>query len=149
MSSSGMEMTVDDATLDQIRRAEKDFRGAVNFEAKEKIDGRTCDRYAYSVRTGGPVPTNETGTLWLSDSVPFGIVRQVAEVFRQDGTKLSGFEMQLQEIGVDQSLAEPLPKPDQLTKHPSSPPQSLCKTAIEREKSALRSWLLRDRPAAV
>jgi len=100
MSSGGMDMQVDDATLDQIRQAEKDFRGAVTFEKTEKIDGRTCDRYTYSLRTLGRMPTTEKGTLWLSDSVPFAIVRQVAEVFRTNGTKLSGFLMQLQDTGT-------------------------------------------------
>ena len=100
MSSSGMEMQVDDSTLNQIRQAEKDFRGAVTFEKTEKIDGRACDRYAYSLRTLGPVPTIEKGTLWLSDSVPFAIVRQVADVFRPNGTKLSSFTMQLQNTGT-------------------------------------------------
>jgi hypothetical protein len=116
MSSGGMEMSVDDATLDQIRRAEKDFRGAVTFEAAETIEGRRCDRYAYSLRTEGPVPTKETGTLWLSDSVPFGIVRQSAEVFRPDGTKISSFEMRLQESGFDQSLAETSARPEPAAK---------------------------------
>ena len=46
-------MQVDDATLDQIRQAEKDFRGVVTFEKTEKMDGRTCDRYTYSLRTLG------------------------------------------------------------------------------------------------
>ena len=61
------------------------------------------DRYTYSLRTHGPVPTIETGTLWLSDSVPFAIVRQVAEVFRPNGTKLSSFVMQLQDSGTGTS----------------------------------------------
>jgi hypothetical protein len=100
MSSSGMDMQVDDSTLEQIRQAEKDFRGAVTFEKTEKIDGRTCDRYTYSLRTHGRVPTVEKGTLWLSDSVPFAIVRQVADVFRPNGTKLSSFTMQLQDTGT-------------------------------------------------
>jgi hypothetical protein len=104
MSSRGMDMTVDDATLAQIRQAEKDFRGAVTFQATEKIHSRTCDRYAYSLRTVGPVPTIEKGTLWLSDSVPFGIVRQVAEVFRPNGTKLSSFSLQLEGTGFSRSL---------------------------------------------
>jgi hypothetical protein len=103
MSSSGMVMQVDEATLNQIRQAEKDFRGVVTFEKTEKMDGRTCDRYTYSLRTHGPVPTIETGTLWLSDSVPFAIVRQVAEVFRPNGTKLSSFVMQLQDCGTGTS----------------------------------------------
>ena len=100
MSSSGMDMQVDDATLHQIRQAEKDFRGAVTFEKTEKIDGRTCDRYTYSLRTRRSSADVEKGTLWLSDSVPFAIVRQVAEVFRPNGTKLSGFVMQLQDTGT-------------------------------------------------
>jgi hypothetical protein len=99
MSSRGMDMTVDDATLAQIRQAEKDFRGVVTFQETEKIDGRTCDRYAYSLRTAGPVPTIEKGTLWLNGSVPFGIVRQVAEVFKPNGTKLSSFSLQLEGTG--------------------------------------------------
>jgi hypothetical protein len=103
MSSSGMVMQVDDATLNQIRQAEKDFRGVVTFEKTERMDGRICDRYTYSLRTHGPVPTIETGTLWLSGSVPFAIVRQVAEVFRPNGTKLSSFVMQLQDSGTGTS----------------------------------------------
>lgn len=121
MSSGGLEMAVDKETLNQIRRSEKDFRGAVTYEATEKIDGRTCDRYAYSLRPRGQVPTKETGTLWLSDSVPFGIVRQVAEVFKQDGTKISGFEMQLQDSGVNQLLAETQPKPNPPERAPAQP----------------------------
>ena len=107
MSSGGMDMQVDEATLDQIRQAEKDFRRAVTFEKTEKIDGRTCDRYTYSIKTVGPTPTMEKGTLWLSDSVPFAIVRQVAEVFRTNGTKLSGFVMQLQDTGAGGSSSGP------------------------------------------
>ena len=111
MASGGMDMTVDNATLSQIRQAEKDFRGAVTFETTEKIDGRTCDRYAYSIRTLGTVPTIEKGTLWLSDSVPFAIVRQVAEVFRPNGTKLTAFTMQLQGSGISGALSRPQPSP--------------------------------------
>ena len=122
MSSSGMDMQVDDATLRQIRQAEKDFRGAVTFEKTEKIDGRTCDRYAYSLRTLGAAPTIEKGTLWLSDSVPFAIVRQVAEVFRPNGTKLSGFVMQLQDTGTRASSPasrKALPPPEDAPAKPS------------------------------
>ncbi len=121
MSSGGMELNVDEATLGQIRQAEKDFRGAVTFVATETIDGRRCDRYAYTLRTEGPVPTSEKGTLWLSDSVPFGIVRQTAEVFRPDGTKLSSFEMRLQETGFDQSLTAQAARPSPPAKTPVQP----------------------------
>jgi hypothetical protein len=122
MSSSGMDLEVDAETLDHIRQAEKDFRGAVTFEKTEKIDGRTCDRYTYSLRTLGSVPTIEKGTLWLSDSVPFAIVRQVADVFRPNGTKLSSFTMQLQNTGKDASSGSraTLPSPqDALVEPPA------------------------------
>jgi hypothetical protein len=121
MSSSGMDMRVDDATLGQIRQAEKDFRGTVTFEKTEKIDGRTCDRYTYSLRTVGPVPTMEKGTLWLSDSVPFATVRQVAEVFRTNGSKLSSFVMQLQDTGTAGSSSGPRRTPAPPLNTPEKP----------------------------
>jgi hypothetical protein len=121
MSSSGMEIRVDDATLDQIRQAERDFRGAVTFEKTEKIVGRTCDRYTYSLRTLGPVPTMEKGTLWLSDSAPFAIVRQVAEVFRTNGSKLSSFVMQLQDSGTAASSSGPRRTPAPPQNAPGKP----------------------------
>ncbi len=106
MNYNGADMPVDEATLAIIRESSKDFRGAVTFEAAEKIGGRTCDRYAYSLKTGGPGPTLETGKLWLDPTVPFAIVRQVAKATKEDGTPISEFDMQLQETGLNQLIAE-------------------------------------------
>ena len=99
MKTGSVVMPVDATTLDAIKKGSKDFRGAVSFEAEEKVDGHTCDRYAYSVVIAGPVPSKETGQLWLDATVPFGIVRQVAKSFNADGSVSSSFEIKLQETG--------------------------------------------------
>lgn len=99
MIAGGAEIPIDATTLDTIRKASKDFRGAVTFEAIEKIDGRNCDRYAYSVTTAGPAPGKETGRLWLDPTVPFGIVRQTAKSYNADGSVASSFDMRLQDTG--------------------------------------------------
>ena len=99
MKSGGVEMPVDANTLDVIKKGSKDFRGAVSFEAEEKVDGHTCDRYGYTVVIAGPVPSKETGQLWLDATVPFGIVRQVAKSFNADGSVASSFEIKLQNTG--------------------------------------------------
>jgi len=111
MNCGGAEMAVDPKTLETIRQSEKDFRGAVTFEASEKIDGHVCDRYAYSIKISGPSPAQESGRLWLDPAVPFGIVRQVARVSNSDGKLTSEFEMRLQETGLNQALAVATPAP--------------------------------------
>ncbi len=101
LNYNGNDVPVDEATLAVVKDGSKDFRDAVTFEVTEKIGERTCDRYAYSVKTGGPEPTVESGQLWLDASVPFAIVKQVAKVTRNDGQKVTDFEMLLQGIGLN------------------------------------------------
>jgi len=104
MQAGSMEMPVDAATLDAIKKGSKDFRGAVTFEAVEQVDGHACDRYGYSVAIPGPTPSKEQGQLWLDATVPFGIVRQVAKSFNADGSIASSFEINLQKTGRVQSI---------------------------------------------
>lgn len=48
---------------------------ALVFEATETIDGKDTDRYSYTIQTpAGP----ESGKYWLSDKVPFGIVKHTS-----------------------------------------------------------------------
>lgn len=106
MVSNGNEMPIDEKTLETIRRSSKDFGGAVTFEGVENIGSRSCDRYAYSLKSGGPSLTLETGKLWLDPSLPFAVVRQVAKVVKVDGTTLTEFDMKLQDTGLNQLIAE-------------------------------------------
>jgi hypothetical protein len=105
MNYAGAEMAVDDKTLELIRQGTKDFKGALTFEASEKIDGHTCDRYAYSIKIAGPAPTQETGKLWMDPSVPFGIVRQSARATDPSGKLVVEFDMRLTDTGLNQALA--------------------------------------------
>lgn len=104
-AGGGPKMNVDAETLGMIREGEKDFRGAVTFEAAEKMNGRMCDKYAYSLRTAGPSPTCETGELWLDAAVPFAIVRQSAKITKEDGAPVTDFDMRLQDTGLNQAIA--------------------------------------------
>jgi len=105
MEFSGMKMPVDNTTLDAIRKGSKDYRGGVTFEGSETIDGRSCDRYAYSISIAGPAPSKEAGKLWLDPTLPFGIVRQTAKVLKDDGSVASEYEIKLTGSGLDQSMA--------------------------------------------
>jgi len=121
---NGMDMPVDADTLKTIHESEKDFRGHVTFEGAEKIEGRACDRYAYQIRLGGPAPTVESGKLWLDPALPFGIVRQLAKVTKEDGTAVTDFDMRLEETGTNQLIAEKAaaaarPAPEQKAATPS------------------------------
>lgn len=107
MKYGSVEMPVDATTLEAIRKGTKDYRGAVTFEGVETVQGRPCDRYAYSVVIAGPAPGRETGQLWLSDSVAFGIVRQLARSFNPDGSAGASFDIQLQNSGAVQAEAPP------------------------------------------
>ena len=105
MTYAGNEMAVDGKTLEAIKQGTKDFKGALTFEASEKIDGKPCDRYSYSIKIGGPNPTQETGRLWMNPAVPFGMVRQSARISDPAGRLVTEFDMRLTDMGVNQALA--------------------------------------------
>jgi len=123
MTYAGNEMAVDAATLEAIKQGTKDFKGALTFEASEKIEGRACDRYSYSIKIAGPNPTQETGRLWMNPAVPFGMVRQAARITDPAGKLVMEFEMRLTDTGLNQALAAasapPVPMPEKKAPAPS------------------------------
>lgn len=122
MNYGGTEMAVDPKTLEMIKQGTKDFRGALTFEAPEKVDGHGCDRYAYAMKIGGPNPTQETGHLWLDPSVPFGMVRQTARVTDPAGKLVSEFEMRVSDTGLNQAVAAASAPPVEVKKATPAPP---------------------------
>lgn len=81
--SGDAEPTVLDAvTIDAMVKNSSRYEPTAKFKGTETIDGRKADRYGYTIRYESPndvVPsTTETGDLWLSDAVPFGVVKQSA-----------------------------------------------------------------------
>lgn len=105
MEFSGTQMTVDENTLAAIRKSSKDFRDALTFEAAETVEGRACDRFAYSIPDGGDAKTHEEGRLWLDPSVPFGIVRHTGSTRTEKGEEVYAFDVRLQEFGAGEKAA--------------------------------------------
>lgn len=108
-----METPVDDATLEVIRQAEKDFRGKVTFIGAETIGALSCDRYAYTTKSDTSL---EKGTLWLNNTIPFALVKQTGQVVNTDGAIASDFQMVLIDHGQDDLSSsdedtEPAPEP--------------------------------------
>lgn len=112
MKYGEMEMPVDEATLEIIRKAEKDYRGRVTFSGTEKIGDLACDRYTYALSTD---TTKETGTLWLNATIPFAVVKHAGQVINTDGTVASDFAMTLTDHGriqLGEAQPEPAPEPE-------------------------------------
>jgi hypothetical protein len=69
---------------------------AVTFKGSEVVDGKKTDRYSYSIKRPGP--STETGDYWLSDAVPFGVVRNTFTI--AEGAKTTKFERKLVATGA-------------------------------------------------
>jgi hypothetical protein len=69
---------------------------AVVFKGSEVVDGKKTDRYSYSIKRPGP--STETGDYWLSDAVPFGVVRNTFTI--AEGSKTTKFERKLIATGA-------------------------------------------------
>ena len=61
------------------------------FKGSEVVDGKKSDHYSYSINRPGP--SVESGDLWLSDAVPFGVVRNTFTIKEAD--KTTSFERKL------------------------------------------------------
>lgn len=128
MKYGEMEMPVDDATLEVIRKAEKDYRGAVTFTGAESIGGLACDRYTYAMTTEA---TKETGTLWLNAAIPFAVVKHAGKVVNADGSVASEFEMTLKDHGQIQLTQAP----PEVAPEPGPEPQPLEVGLVEGFKA--------------
>ncbi len=99
----GQTMKFEEAALAGMRSMPA-YGPALVFEAAETVDGKETDRYGYTIQTAtGP----ETGKVWLSEKVPFGIVKQTSS--GKDGTgKVNKIERVLTASGVS-TPEEPKP----------------------------------------
>ncbi|HSP14094.1 MAG TPA: hypothetical protein VLV78_05020 [Thermoanaerobaculia bacterium] len=98
----GKKMEFEEAALEGIRKV-PEYGPALVFEATETVNGKETDRYSYTINT----PTGpETGKYWLSDKVPFGVVKHTST--GKDATgKVSTIEQVLADSGVS------VPPPDE------------------------------------
>jgi hypothetical protein len=73
---------LDAATIEAIVKSVANYEPVAKFKQTETIDGRKADRYGYTIRRESPhesMPaTTESGDLWLSADVPFGLIKHSA-----------------------------------------------------------------------
>jgi hypothetical protein len=104
---------LDAATVKLIADNMAAYGPFVVFKGSEVVDGKKTDRYNYSVKRPGP--SVESGDLWLSDAVPFGLVRNTFTIKEKD--KTTSFERKLVASGAGavttpSTAAKPDAKPE-------------------------------------
>lgn len=105
VASGDAEATVfDAATIEAIVKNSAKYEPTAKFKGTETIDGKKADRYSYTIRHESlheSMPaTTETGELWLSDAVPFGLLKQTAITKDDNGNVTMKYERVLVESGV-------------------------------------------------
>jgi hypothetical protein len=87
-------------TMKAIASGIINYANMVTFKGTETVAGKSCDRYAYSYKTNYMnTPATMSGDLWMSDSVPFGIVKEVSATRDGSGKVLAKFETVLASSG--------------------------------------------------
>jgi hypothetical protein len=100
--------TVFDAnTVKLIAENMPEYGPAVVFKGSEVVDGKKTDRYSYSIKRPGP--STEAGDYWLSDAVPFGVVRNTFTL--TEGAKTTKFERKLIASGAGAAPVSTAAKP--------------------------------------
>jgi hypothetical protein len=98
---------LDAATVKLIAENMAAYGPAVVFKDSEVVDGKKTDRYTYTIKRPGN--STESGDLWLSDAIPFGVVRNTFTI--AEASKSTKFERKLIASGVDPSPVSTAAKP--------------------------------------
>jgi hypothetical protein len=97
------------ATMKAIAQGMNDYSALVTFKGTETVDGRQADRYGYTYKGNFKnAPSVTTGDLWLSDAVPFGLVKEVMVTRDAAGKELTRIQTVLSEKGTGSQTALPL-----------------------------------------
>ena len=105
-SPNGEVVPVSAGALERMHEQLPDYDSVVTFRGTENLSGRSVDRYTYVV--SAPRGMRQSGELWLSDDVPFGLVREVSTSEYQ-GTVLAKSELTLTASGTSGGKAAPRP----------------------------------------
>jgi hypothetical protein len=96
------------ATMKAIAAAMTNYAAIVTFKGTETVDGKPADHYGYQYKGSFKnVPTTTTGDLWLSDAVPFGLVKEVMTSRDASGKTMTRIETLLAESGDGARTALP------------------------------------------
>jgi hypothetical protein len=111
-------------TMKAIAQGMNDYKALVTFKGTETVDGRQADRYGYTYKGNFKnVPATTTGDLWLSDAVPFGLVKEVMVMRDAAGKQLTRIETVLAEKGTGAQTALPKWSWEPAAKKPAAPPR--------------------------
>jgi hypothetical protein len=110
------------STMKAIAEGMTNYAAIVTFKGTETVDGRQADRYGYTYKGNVKnVPSTTTGDLWLSDAVPFGLVKEVMVTKDASGKTLTRIETVLHEKGTGATTALPRWSWSPAAKKPAAP----------------------------
>jgi len=107
VSGDGEPMVLDAATIAAIIDSSTRYEPVATFKGTETVGGKQADRYGYTLHPPGAEPTTETGDLWLSAAVPFGLVKQSSVTKDAKGKVTTTYERMLVDSGTKPLAAEP------------------------------------------
>jgi hypothetical protein len=95
ISSGDTEPTVlNAAALAGMARSAPRYGPSATFRKRETVAGHLADRYSYTI-SNAAASTTESGDLWLSDAVPFGVVKQSSATKDAHGKVVATYERTL------------------------------------------------------
>jgi len=100
VSGEGEPTVLDAATVAAIINSSPSYEPSVTFKGSETVDGKKTDRYGYVLHHAGSPATIETGDLWLSAAVPFGVVKQSSITKDDKGNVTTTYERVLLDWGA-------------------------------------------------
>lgn len=128
----GRDQPLPESTLVNVRKTMPDYAASAQFVGTDNIGGRMSDHYTYVNRYPGSPAQIETGELWLSDTIPFGLVRQKAVTKEETGKTVSQFEMVLIDSGAGKAdVATAAAKAPAATAGPLSLSDAYAKGKVE------------------
>jgi len=96
------------ATMKAIASGMTDYAAISTFKGTETVNGKPADRYGYEYKSSYMnIPATTTGDVWLSDAVPFGLVKDVMTMRDGSGKVLTRIETVLAQSGEGARTALP------------------------------------------
>ena len=96
------------ATMKAIAEGMTNFAVIATFKGSETVGGKPADHYGYEYKASYKnIPATTSGDLWLSDTVPFGLVKDVMTMRDASGKTLTRIETVLAQSGDGARTALP------------------------------------------
>ncbi|MCU1349726.1 MAG: hypothetical protein JWO56_2756 [Acidobacteria bacterium] len=109
VSGEGEPTVLDAATVAAIVRSSPQLEPFATFKGTETVGGKQADRYGYTLHHEGSPATIETGDVWLSAAVPFGLVKQSSVTKDGHGKVTTTYERLLVASGTKSPAASAEP----------------------------------------